>query len=85
MGHHPGDLIALLSSPDASLTVHMTFLKELLDARLLPPSDKLVADVICLTKLALSCIHVIPESRPSMMQVCQEFESFKRRPVLVDT
>nr|QAS62446.1 protein brassinosteroid insensitive 1 [Sedum alfredii] len=83
-GHHPGDLVALLSGPNAPSTVHMTLLKELLDTRLLPPSHKLVPDVICSTKLAFSCVRVMPESRPSMLQVCQEFESYKRMAVLVD-
>ncbi|CAM8998875.1 unnamed protein product [Rhodiola kirilowii] len=84
MGMHPGDLIALLSSPQASSTAHKTLLKHILDTRLSSPSNKLVADVICSTKLALSCIHGSPESRPTMMQVCQEFGSFRTLPLLVD-
>uniref|UniRef100_A0A7N0R9P2 non-specific serine/threonine protein kinase n=1 Tax=Kalanchoe fedtschenkoi TaxID=63787 RepID=A0A7N0R9P2_KALFE len=83
MGVHPGDVIALLSTPHAASTIHKTLLKELLDTRPGTPSHKLVPDVICSTKLALSCIRAAPESRPSMLQVSLELCSFRKLPLLM--
>uniref|UniRef100_A0A6N2K2W7 non-specific serine/threonine protein kinase n=1 Tax=Salix viminalis TaxID=40686 RepID=A0A6N2K2W7_SALVM len=71
MGRHPGDI---LSSSDQAIT-----LKEVLDPRLPPPTNKIVIQNICIVAtLAFCCLHPNPKSRPSMKLVSQEFRSPKR-------
>ena len=80
MGRHPGDLILSLSSPTTLATAYGVLLKELLDQRLKLPSDQVAEKVITAVKLAFACLHLSPQSRPSMKQVSVELT--KQMPAL---
>nr|XP_010910586.1 MDIS1-interacting receptor like kinase 2 [Elaeis guineensis] len=67
MGRHPGDLISSLSS---SSVQHMLF-SEVLDQRILPPTAYMVKEVLLLAIIAFSCIHDIPQARPTMQRISQ--------------
>ncbi|CDP11195.1 unnamed protein product [Coffea canephora] len=62
-GKHPGDLIAYLmsSSPEE------IELKALLDQRLLYPNEEIENILAFVLKLARACLHVDPQSRPTML------------------
>ncbi|XP_027166992.1 MDIS1-interacting receptor like kinase 2-like [Coffea eugenioides] len=62
-GKHPGDLIAYLmsSSPEE------IELKDLLDQRLLYPNEEIENILASVLKLARACLHVDPQSRPTML------------------
>ncbi|XWS39112.1 hypothetical protein CRYUN_Cryun18bG0022200 [Craigia yunnanensis] len=68
MGKHPEDLFLFLSLP-TSITIHPISLKDLLDHRLPPPIDQIAEEVVFTVKLAFSCLHSSPQSRPTMRQV----------------
>ncbi|KAK9266424.1 hypothetical protein L1049_012444 [Liquidambar formosana] len=71
MGKHPGELICYVHS-SVDQNIH---LKDLLDPRLsLPTDQKMVDELAFLEKLALSCLHDNPQSRPSMQFVSQQLE-----------
>ncbi|WRX32380.1 Serine-threonine/tyrosine-protein kinase [Theobroma cacao] len=80
MGRHPGDLISSLSSSfsssspscSSSATVNHVLLKDLLDQRLPPPRKQVAAKLVSIVKLASTCLHASPQSRPSMQQASQE-------------
>ncbi|KAI3694489.1 hypothetical protein L1987_77454 [Smallanthus sonchifolius] len=67
MGMHPGDLLA--SSQD----LNGISLYEILDQRLAPPDEQIVEQVESLVKVAFSCLHPIPNSRPSMRNIALGF------------
>ena len=70
MGKHPGELLSSLASPS---TQHVT-LNDILDPRLSPPVNRLVArDVVLVAMLAFSCLRSDPKSRPTMRHISQEF------------
>ncbi|XP_027116901.2 uncharacterized protein [Coffea arabica] len=62
-GKHPGDLIAYLmsSSPEE------IELKDLLDQRLRYPNEEIENILASVLKLARACLHVDPQSRPTML------------------
>ncbi|KAI8015078.1 putative leucine-rich repeat receptor-like protein kinase [Camellia lanceoleosa] len=66
-GKHPGDFITSLLTP----TVENIQLKDVLDQRLSPPSAQVEEVVMRSVKLAIACLHVNPESRPTMHIVSQ--------------
>ncbi|KAL3533775.1 hypothetical protein ACH5RR_007296 [Cinchona calisaya] len=69
-GKHPGEFLSSFSSQ----CNEQIMLKDLLDARLRPPSNRLVVlDVVLTVTLALGCLHPDPKSRPTMQQVVQQF------------
>nr|POF12302.1 isoform 2 of probable leucine-rich repeat receptor-like protein kinase [Quercus suber] len=71
MGKHPGKLITDLHS-SVGASVH---LKNVLDNRLSPPtSQKIVDELAQMLNLAVSCLCVNPQSRPTMQSVCQQLE-----------
>ena len=79
MGKHPGELISLLSSSSSTQNI---MLKDLLDPRLLPPSNQLLdKNLLLLAIVAMACLCLDPRSRPTMQQVSQQF--LVRRPPLV--
>ncbi|CBI36564.3 unnamed protein product, partial [Vitis vinifera] len=80
MGRHPGDLISYLSSSSpSSSTSYFSLLKDVLDPRLSPPTDQVVEEVVFAMKLAFTCLHANPKSRPTMRQVSQALSS-KQKP-----
>ncbi|KAF5934492.1 hypothetical protein HYC85_030663 [Camellia sinensis] len=66
-GKHPGDFIMSLLTP----TIENIQLKDVLDQRLSPPSPEVDEVVMCSVKLAIACLHVNPQSRPTMHIVSQ--------------
>ncbi|XP_034703619.1 MDIS1-interacting receptor like kinase 2-like [Vitis riparia] len=76
LGKHPGELISSLfssasSSSSSPSTVYHLLLNEEIDQRLSPPMNQVAEEVVVAVKLALSCLHSNPQSRPTMRQVCQ--------------
>lgn len=72
MGRHPGDLISSLSENAALHNDPDVFLK---DQRLSSPTGVMAEEVGFVVTIALSCIRVSPESRPSMRFVAQELSA----------
>ncbi|THF97593.1 hypothetical protein TEA_007595 [Camellia sinensis var. sinensis] len=66
-GKHPGDFITFLLTP----AVENIQLKDVLDQRLSPPSPEVEEVVMRSVKLAIACLHVNPQSRPTMYIVSQ--------------
>ena len=70
MGKHPGELLSSL----ASSKNHDIMLMDILDRRLPPLVDQMVAqDDVLVSSVAFACLHAKPNSRPSMRRVSQEF------------
>ncbi|XP_027071668.1 uncharacterized protein [Coffea arabica] len=76
-GKHPQDFLSCISSqPNEPI-----MLKDLLDARLPPPTNPLVVrNVVLATALALDCVNANPKCRPTMQQVVNRFEVGRREP-----
>ncbi|CDP14109.1 unnamed protein product [Coffea canephora] len=70
-GEHPREFLSCISSqPNEPI-----MLKDLLDARLPPPTNPLVVrNVVVATALALDCVNANPKCRPTMQQVVNRFE-----------
>ncbi|XP_058093861.1 MDIS1-interacting receptor like kinase 2-like isoform X2 [Magnolia sinica] len=68
MGRHPGELISSLSSPNREDIL----LKDLLDKRLSDPMAEVAREVVFVVSMALACIRLDPNSRPTMHRVAQE-------------
>ncbi|XP_059650341.1 MDIS1-interacting receptor like kinase 2-like, partial [Cornus florida] len=62
-GKHPGNLTTLLPSTSIG---HNIMLKDVLDQRLLAPSTEAKEVLISITKLAIACLNVNPQYRPTM-------------------
>nr|GMD22197.1 MDIS1-interacting receptor like kinase 2-like [Ipomoea batatas] len=71
MGRHPGELL-LSSSPELSAN---TPLRDLLDPRLLPPTEKFADEVVFVMSMALACTRTTPDSRPTMRSVAQQLSA----------
>ncbi|CDP21206.1 unnamed protein product [Coffea canephora] len=76
-GEHPREFLSCISSqPNEPI-----MLKDLLDARLPPPTNPLVVRNVALaTALALDCVNANPKCRPTMQQVVNRFEAGRREP-----
>ncbi|CDP14107.1 unnamed protein product [Coffea canephora] len=76
-GEHPQEFLSCISSqPNEPI-----MLKDLLDARLPPPTNPLVVrNVAVATALALDCVNANPKCRPTMQQVVNRFEEGRREP-----
>ncbi|XP_071912149.1 MDIS1-interacting receptor like kinase 2-like [Coffea arabica] len=74
-GKHPQDFLSCISSqPNEPI-----MMKDLLDARLPPPTNPLVVrNVVVATALALDCVNANPKCRPTMQQVVNRFEVGRR-------
>ncbi|KAK3199326.1 hypothetical protein Dsin_022741 [Dipteronia sinensis] len=74
MGRHPGELLSSLGSSRNENIMLM----DIVDPRLSPPMDKLIAqDVVLVSSVAFACLHSKPKFRPSMQRVSQEFLACK--------
>ncbi|KAF7130612.1 hypothetical protein RHSIM_Rhsim10G0147900 [Rhododendron simsii] len=52
---------------------------DVLDARLPPPTNPIVAgDIILVATMAFACLHPQPKSRPSMLHLSEEFLSRRK-------
>ncbi|XP_058188128.1 probable leucine-rich repeat receptor-like protein kinase At1g35710 [Rhododendron vialii] len=75
MGRHPGDLLSSLTSPPSGNMM----ITDVLDARLLPPTNPIVAgDIVLVVTMAFACLHPQPKSRASMLRLSQEFLSHRK-------
>ncbi|GMP28948.1 hypothetical protein CsSME_00004278 [Camellia sinensis var. sinensis] len=79
MGRHPKEFLSLLASTSAQNIM----LNDVLDPRLLPPVDPLIAgNVVLVAALAFACLHSEPRSRPTMLHVSQKLlPHSNRRPL----
>ncbi|KAK7827938.1 mdis1-interacting receptor like kinase 2 [Quercus suber] len=75
MGKHLGDLISSLSS--STFTTYDMLLKDVLDQRLSLSINRVAMEVLSIAKIAIACLHTIPQSRPTMQQVSQELSTQK--------
>ncbi|KAF3456809.1 hypothetical protein FNV43_RR01463 [Rhamnella rubrinervis] len=74
VGKHPRDLLSYLST--ASLpAADPILLKDALDQRLLPPRWHTANQVVFTVVLAVACLHPVPHSRPTMMQVSERIST----------
>ncbi|XP_065852830.1 MDIS1-interacting receptor like kinase 2-like [Euphorbia lathyris] len=88
IGSHPGDLSLSLFSPSTaasaststSTSTHQMLLEDILDQRLPLPINGVADDVVLIARLALACLNVNPQFRPSMQQVSQKLS--RRRAAL---
>ena len=78
MGRHPEDFFSLLStmpysfsSSSSALLAHQITIVDVLDQRILPPTHQEAGEVLSLVKIAFSCLHPSPQSRPTMKQASQ--------------
>ncbi|XP_043720607.1 MDIS1-interacting receptor like kinase 2-like [Telopea speciosissima] len=71
MGKHPGELIPTLSSLSFSLPFveQNILLKDIIDQRISPPINQVAEKLASIMKLASSCLHANPQSRPTMQHV----------------
>ena len=77
MGRHPGELISSLlssasssSSTSAPITTNHWLLNDVMDKRPSPPMDEVgELEVVVVVKIALACLCVNPQSRPTMQQI----------------
>ncbi|KAJ9182691.1 hypothetical protein P3X46_006656 [Hevea brasiliensis] len=67
IGRHPGGFISSLSQMN-----HTTLLKDVIDQRLPTPQNEAAEGVIHIAQLALACLSVNPQSRPTMKQVSSQ-------------
>ncbi|KAH7846373.1 hypothetical protein Vadar_013205 [Vaccinium darrowii] len=75
MGRHPGDLLSSLSSPPSENIM----LTDVLDPRLPPPTNPIVAgNIVLVATMAFACICRKPKSRPTMLRLSQEFLSQRK-------
>ena len=77
IGRHPGDLISSFLSSSVSLSSHDVLLEDVLDQRLAHPTNRVAEKVVLVAKLALTCLHTRPQSRPTMQQVYQKLLNWK--------
>lgn len=75
MGRHPGDLISSLSEKAALHQDMDMLLKDVIDQRLLPPTNQLAAEVVYVISIALTCLEAKPDSRPNMRLVAEELSA----------
>lgn len=73
MGKHPGELISSLSTK--TMSENDLDFKDVLDQRILPPTDTLADEVMFAVNAAVACTHSTPESRPTMRFVAQELSA----------
>ena len=73
MGKHPGELISSLHFPEAAVQgVHY---KDVLDPRLSPPaSQNIIAQLDLIMNLAISCVNINPQYRPTMQNMSKTLE-----------
>lgn len=70
LGHHPGDIIAAISSLSSASSAHGKLLKDIIDQRPQAPGRQEAEELIKITKLAFACLRQSPQARPTMKQVC---------------
>ncbi|KAH7847966.1 hypothetical protein Vadar_032185 [Vaccinium darrowii] len=75
MGKHPGDILSSLRS----LPREHRMITDILDPRLPPPTNPIVAgNIVLVAKMAFACLCPEPRSRPTMLRLSQEFLSHKK-------
>ena len=77
IGRHPSDLISSFLSSSFSSSSHDVLLEDILDQRLAHPTKRVAEKVVLVAKIALTCLHASPQSRPTMQQVYQKLLNWK--------
>jgi serine/threonine protein kinase len=73
LGKHPGDIVSkLLQSSTVGQTIDAVLLTDMLDQRLLFPTNHIKKEVVSLIRIAFHCLAESPDTRPTMEQVCKE-------------
>ncbi|XP_035543527.1 MDIS1-interacting receptor like kinase 2-like [Juglans regia] len=67
-GQHPGDFISSLSMPTAMENMQV---KDVLDQRLPFPVAQVENELIIVVQLAMKCLNVYPQSRPTVHMISQ--------------
>ncbi|XP_056170479.1 MDIS1-interacting receptor like kinase 2-like [Syzygium oleosum] len=70
MGKHPGDYVSSVFSSTQSMS--QTPLKDVLDQRLSPPTNRDAQHIMSVAALALACLQTNPQLRPTMTQVSRK-------------
>ena len=73
VGTYPGDIISTLSSSSGQ----SLFVKDILDQRVSLPVDQVADEVAAALTLAIHCVDINPETRPTMKQI---FEKLSAQP-----
>ncbi|KAH7847740.1 hypothetical protein Vadar_029737 [Vaccinium darrowii] len=75
MGRHPGDILSSLRS----LPRENMMITDILDPRLLPPTNPIVVgNIVLVAKMVFACLCPEPRSRPTMLRLSQEFLSHRK-------
>ncbi|XP_060200674.1 MDIS1-interacting receptor like kinase 2-like [Lycium barbarum] len=77
LGHHPGDIIAAISSVSPASGTNGILLKDIIDERPLAPGKQEKEELIKITKLAFACLRQSPQARPTMKQICASLSKEK--------
>ncbi|KAK7848970.1 putative leucine-rich repeat receptor-like protein kinase [Quercus suber] len=77
IGRHPGDLISSLLLSSFASSAHDVLLEDVLDERLAHRTNQELEKVVLVAKIALTCLHTSPQSRPTMQQVYQKLSNWK--------
>ncbi|XP_058222213.1 MDIS1-interacting receptor like kinase 2-like [Rhododendron vialii] len=76
LGSHPGAFISFLSLSSPNSADHI-LLKDVVDQRLLAPTDQVAQQVVSAMRIAFECLCSTPQSRPFMNQVSKELSTQK--------
>ncbi|KAH7848004.1 hypothetical protein Vadar_032640 [Vaccinium darrowii] len=75
MGKHPRDLLSSSTKP----SFENIMITDILDPRLPPPTNPIVAgNIVLVATMTFSCVHPEPKSRPTMRHLSQEFLSRRK-------
>ncbi|PIA31282.1 hypothetical protein AQUCO_05100070v1 [Aquilegia coerulea] len=80
MGSHPGEFITSLATSSSTCEANIIFLVDMLDKRLPQPIPEILKQVVLVANLALACLNITPECRPTMESVFSELSSSRVAP-----
>ena len=85
MGRHPGEMLETIYNTSRELSNDSEMLlKDVLDQRLEAPTGKSAEAVVFFVTVALMCVRINPDRRPSMQFVAQEL-SARAQPYLPES
>lgn len=78
MGRFPGELISAMHSSDEIESVALLLLRDVVDQRLDTPAREMAGQLVFAFVVAVSCVRMNPDARPTMRAVAQELSARKR-------